>query len=160
MNNISVVGRFTKDVTIAKTGDNWVIRGTIADNFYKPSAEDNTGVNFVNFSRFVRNEPKTAFTDRLTKGSSVAIVGRLEVSSRKDEKSGTTYQNLSVLVNDMTSFGANTAESTEHSTPKQTTSSGPTATPATPAASTPAPAKATATATATADTDGDEDLPF
>ena len=155
MNNISVVGRLTKDVTIAKTGDNWVIRGTIADNFYKPSAEDNTGVNFVNFSRFVRNEPKTAFTDRLTKGSSVAIVGRLEVSSRKDEKSGTTYQNLSVLVNDMTSFGANTAENTEHSTPK-TTSSGPAATPATPATSTPAPAKATATA----DTDGDGDLPF
>ena len=155
MNNISDVGRLTKDVTIAKTGDNWVIRGTIADNFYKPSAEDNTGVNFVNFSRFVRNEPKTAFTDRLTKGSSVAIVGRLEVSSRKDEKSGTTYQNLSVLVNDMTSFGANTAENTEHSTPK-TTSSGPAATPATPATSTPAPAKATATA----DTDGDGDLPF
>ena len=48
MNNISVVGRLTKDVTVAKTGDNWVIRGTIADNFYKPSAEDNTGVNFVN----------------------------------------------------------------------------------------------------------------
>tara|TARA_R100000152_G_C6766949_1_gene192062 strand:+ start:555 stop:1013 length:459 start_codon:yes stop_codon:yes gene_type:complete len=152
MNNISVVGRLTKDVTVAKTGDNWVIRGTIADNFYKPSAEDNTGVNFVNFSRFVRNEPKPAFTDRLKKGSSVAIVGRLEVSSRKDENSGTTYQNLSVLVNDMTSFSANqTTEHTEHNTTSSSnTTSGPTAT-------------ATATATkepATADAGGDEDLPF
>ena len=153
MNNISVVGRLTKDVTVAKTGDNWVIRGTVADNFYKPSAEDNTGVNFVNFSRFVRNEPKSAFTDRLKKGSSIAIVGRLEVTSRKDENSGTTYQNLSVLVNDMTSFGANTAEHTAHSTANTTTTSGPAATPAT-TATTPEPA------TATADAGGDEDLPF
>jgi len=157
MNNISVVGRLTKDVTVTKTGDNWVIRGTIADNFYKPSAEDNTGVNFVNFSRFVRNEPTAKFTDRLKKGSSLAIVGRLEVSSRKDENSGTTYQNLSVLVNDMTSFSAN--QTAEHNSPEHkdtTTHSGPaaTATATTTAPATPEPA------TATADAGGDEDLPF
>ena len=156
MNNISVVGRLTKDVTVAKTGDNWVIRGTIADNFYKPSAEDNTGVNFVNFSRFVRNEPTAKFTDRLTKGSSIAIVGRLEVTSRKDEKSNTTYQNLGVLVNDMTSFGAH--QTAEHNTPDpdapKTTNSGPsaTATASTKKPATPEPAHA--------ETGSDEDLPF
>ena len=159
MNNISVVGRLTKDVTVAKTGDNWVIRGTIADNFYKPGADDNTGVNFVNFSRFVRNEPTAKFTDRLKKGSSLAIVGRLEVSSRKDENSGNVYQNLGVLVNDMTSFSTNqTTEHTEHNTASNSnttsTTSGPAAT-----ATAPAPTEA-APATATADAGGDEDLPF
>tara|TARA_Y100000310_G_scaffold283122_1_gene304865 strand:- start:2398 stop:2859 length:462 start_codon:yes stop_codon:yes gene_type:complete len=110
MNNISIVGRLTKDVTIAQVGESWVIRGTVADNYYKPKAEDKTGVNFVGFSRFVRNEPQENFLSRLKKGSSIAIVGRLEVNERKDEKTGTTYQNLSVLVNDMTTFSPGSLE--------------------------------------------------
>jgi len=125
MNNISVVGRMTKDATVSKVGESWVIRGTIADNFYKPSAEDNTATNFVNFSRFVRKEPTDKFLQRLSKASNVAIIGRLEVSSRVDDKSKTTYQNLSVLVNDMTTFSA-----LENQTTPSTPSTNSTAVPA------------------------------
>jgi len=117
MNNISIVGRLTKDVTTAQVGESWVIRGTIADNYYKPKADDKTGVNFVGFSRFVRNEPQDNFLSRLRKGSSIAVVGRLEVNERKDDKTGHTYQNLSVLVNDMTTFSPGSLENSNSDTP-------------------------------------------
>ena len=138
MNTIHVRGRLAGEVKVTKTSNGkFVVKGTIADN-YGWGGEENK-VNWMNFTRFLNNEPSEKYLSRLTKGSYVIVDGRLETSKR--EVDGKTYNNMEVI-----------CSSLESPLPAAT-STNTTATAQPAAATTPEPA----TATATADT---SDVPF
>ena len=99
-------------------------------------------VNWMNFTRFLNNEPSEKYLARLTKGSYVIVDGRLETSIR--EVDGKTYNNMEVICSSLESPLPATAGTTSTATTTESVNTN-TAT-----------ASAT-TATATVDT---SDVPF
>ena len=94
MNTIHVRGRLASDVKVTKTStEKFVVKGTIADNFGWGGEEYK--VNWMNFTRFLNNEPSDKYLARLTKGSYVIVDGRLETSKR--EVDGKTYNNMEII---------------------------------------------------------------
>jgi len=137
MNTIHVRGRLAGEVKVTKTSNGkFVVKGTIADN-YGWGGEENK-VNWMNFTRFLNNEPSEKYLARLTKGSFVIVDGRLETSKREVE--GKTYNNMEVICTTLESPLPATASTTATAQPAE-------------ASATPEPA----TAPATADT---SDVPF
>jgi len=126
MNTIHVRGRLADNVKVTKTSTGkFVLKGTIADNYgWGTSEDDKAKVNWMNFTRFLTNEPSEKYLARLTKGSYVIVDGRLETSKR--EVDGKVYNNMEVICSSLESPIASTA-----STASSTTSA-PAATPATP----------------------------
>ena len=97
MNTIHVRGRLASDVKVTKTSTGkFVLKGTIADNYgWGKSEDDKNKVNWMNFTRFLTNEPSDKYLARLTKGSYVVVDGRLETSKR--EVDGKVYNNMEVI---------------------------------------------------------------
>ncbi len=97
MNTIHVRGRLADNVKVTKTSTGkFVLKGTIADNYgWGKSEDDKNKVNWMNFTRFLTNEPSDKYLARLTKGSYVVVDGRLETSKR--EVDGKVYNNMEVI---------------------------------------------------------------
>ena len=97
MNTIHVRGRLASDVKVTKTSTGkFVLKGTIADNYgWGKSEDDKNKVNWMNFTRFLTNEPSDKYLARLTKVSYVVVDGRLETSKR--EVDGKVYNNMEVI---------------------------------------------------------------
>ena len=103
MNTIHVRGRLADNVKVTKTSTGkFVLKGTIADNYgWGKSEEDKAKVNWMNFTRFLTNEPSEKYLARLTKGSYVIVDGRLETSKR--EVDGKVYHNMEVICSSLES---------------------------------------------------------
>lgn len=137
MNHITIVGRLTEDVKVAKVNDFYSVRGRIADNIYRKNSDDIT--NFIDFSFARSNEPNSNYISRLAKGSEVVLMG--EIVTSKNETDGHTYHNVRVNAKTVRAVGSSTSGNTDSPEPSQTTS----------------PSSSTAPA---ADTSTDNDLPF
>tara|TARA_B100000131_G_scaffold237666_1_gene229806 strand:+ start:7916 stop:8335 length:420 start_codon:yes stop_codon:yes gene_type:complete len=103
MNTIHVRGRLADNVKVTKTSTGkFVLKGTIADNYgWGKSEDDKNKVNWMNFTRFLTNEPSDKYLARLTKGSYVIVDGRLETSKR--EVDGKVYNNMEVICSSLES---------------------------------------------------------
>ena len=97
MNTIHVRGRLSDAVKVTQTSTGtYLIKGTIADNYsWNNTPDGESKVNWINFTRFTKNEPSEKYVARLIKGAYVVIDGRLETSKR--EVDGTVYNNLEVI---------------------------------------------------------------
>ena len=114
MNTIHVRGRLASEVKVTKTSNGkFVVKGTIADNYGWGNSDDaKNKVNWMNFTRFLNNEPSDKYLARLTKGSYVIVDGRLETSVREVE--GKTYNNMEVICTSLESPLPATAQSSNN----------------------------------------------
>lgn len=121
MNTIHVRGRLSDAVKVTQTSTGtYLIKGTIADNYsWNNTPDGESKVNWINFTRFTKNEPSEKYVARLIKGAYVVIDGRLETSRR--EVDGTVYNNLEVIASaleaPMSTRLAPAAESVSEDTP-------------------------------------------
>jgi single-strand DNA-binding protein len=90
MNQVTLIGRITKDLQIEAAGQHKVLRFSVAINNGKDKE-----ATFINCQAW--NKTAELIGQYFTKGSRIGILGRLDVS--KYEKDGRTITNTYVTVN-------------------------------------------------------------
>ena len=77
MNNVSLVGRLTKDVELKQTGSNIAVAtGTLAVNRQFKNADGEREVDFINFVAW--RKPAEILSSYASKGSQIGITGRIQ----------------------------------------------------------------------------------
>ena len=77
MNNVSLVGRLTKDVELKYTGSQTAVAtGTLAVNRQFKNANGEREVDFINFVAF--RKPAEILSSYTSKGSQIGITGRIQ----------------------------------------------------------------------------------
>lgn len=96
LNNITVMGRLTKDVELKNAGEHKVVNNTVAvARDYAPEGQPDT--DFIDIAVWDRAAERMA--KNLKKGAMVVVRGRLEINSYTD-KEGKSRNAASIRVSD------------------------------------------------------------
>ena len=113
MNKIIIFGRLTKDPQMTATGNNMMVRFSIADD-KKYKREGHPQTNYFNCVAFGKNAE--SLQKYFSKGRCILVIGRIDMDSY--EKNGQKVNTFSVMVDEW-SFGGD--KPSEHPVSKEKT---------------------------------------